>query len=204
MAGILLTIAVILFDQAIKYIVVNNLNLYQVINVIPGALSLMRIHNYGISFSMLQGISSIFLAGVSIAIVLVMAVMLKTRFIKHSVQRWAFVCVIGGALSNAIDRLFVGYVVDMFRLDFVTFGIFNVADIFIVGGSITFVVHWFICDYRTSRAARPGKRERRNREGTFWELKDDHPREDAAIPKDWNKTGGHSLEDYLEGRDENA
>jgi signal peptidase II len=38
-------------------------------------------------------------------------------------------------MGNAIDRAFYGYVVDMFRTDFMNFAIFNVADIFIcIGG----------------------------------------------------------------------
>ena len=34
-----------------------------------------------------------------------------------------------GALGNFIDRVRLGYVVDMFHLDFINFPIFNVADI---------------------------------------------------------------------------
>ena len=35
---------------------------------------------------------------------------------------------IGGTIGNFIDRLRLGYVVDMFQLDFINFPIFNVAD----------------------------------------------------------------------------
>ena len=50
-------------------------------------------------------------------------------------MNWSMVLVAAGAVGNAIDRAFYGYVVDMFRTEFMNFAIFNVADIFIcVGG----------------------------------------------------------------------
>jgi signal peptidase II len=35
---------------------------------------------------------------------------------------------IGGTLGNFVDRLRIGYVVDMFELKFINFPVFNVAD----------------------------------------------------------------------------
>jgi len=196
MAGIAGVIGIVLLDQLVKFLIVTNLDLSAVATVIPGVLSLMRVHNYGVSFSMLEGVSSYLLAGVSIAVAAVMAALLKGRVIRMPVQRWAFICVIGGALSNAIDRLFSGYVVDMFRFDFVTFGIFNVADVFIIGGSLAFVIHWLVSDHR---AARP-KRAPRGSSGTFWERDTEPFQTDAGDPGD---EAPHVL-DYPEGRDDDA
>ena len=45
--------------------------------------------------------------------------------------------VIAGGVSNLLDRVFRGYVVDFINInDFINFAIFNVADIFIVVGVI--------------------------------------------------------------------
>ncbi len=47
---------------------------------------------------------------------------------------------IAGALGNFIDRLRLGYVVDMFHLDFISFPVFNVADVCLtVGVGILFI-----------------------------------------------------------------
>ena len=40
-----------------------------------------------------------------------------------------------------IDRVIQGYVVDMFQTEFITFPVFNVADIFITCGCILLMVH---------------------------------------------------------------
>jgi len=197
MAGIEVAIGIILLDQLVKFLIVTHMDLDAVATVIPGVLSLKRVHNYGISFSMLEGVSGSVLAGVSIVIVVVLMVLLNKRIIHRPVQRWALICIIGGALSNAIDRQFSGYVLDMFRFDFVTFGIFNVADIFIIGGSITFVVHWLLSDHR---AARP-RRTPRGSEGSFWER--DEPEPLHADTGDPDYGDPHFL-DYLKGRDDDA
>ena len=43
---------------------------------------------------------------------------------------------LGGAVGNLIDRVFLGYVVDMVEVLFVSFAIFNVADMFLTIGCI--------------------------------------------------------------------
>ena len=46
----------------------------------------------------------------------------------------------GGGLGNMIDRVRLGYVVDMIDVDFMRFAVFNVADSFIVCGAILMVI----------------------------------------------------------------
>ena len=47
---------------------------------------------------------------------------------------------IGGALGNFIDRLFHQYVIDMIQVDFMSFPIFNIADIALTTGVILMLV----------------------------------------------------------------
>ena len=49
---------------------------------------------------------------------------------------WCIAAVYGGGLGNMIDRLRLGYVVDMIRTEFMVFPVFNVADCFITCGCI--------------------------------------------------------------------
>ncbi len=56
-------------------------------------------------------------------------------------ERWCIAAVYGGGLANMIDRIRLGYVVDMFETTFVDFPVFNVADCFITCGCILVMVH---------------------------------------------------------------
>ena len=57
--------------------------------------------------------------------------------------------VLGGGAGNMIDRLCRGYVVDMFDLEFMSYPIFNLADIFVVIGVLLGAVYylWFYDKY---------------------------------------------------------
>ena len=48
-------------------------------------------------------------------------------------------CILGGSISNGVDRLVQGYVVDFIDFHFWLFQIFNVADMGIVGGMLVIV-----------------------------------------------------------------
>jgi signal peptidase II len=47
---------------------------------------------------------------------------------------------IAGGLGNFIDRVRLGYVVDMFHLDFINFPVFNVADSYLTVGVLVLFV----------------------------------------------------------------
>jgi len=57
------------------------------------------------------------------------------------VERWCIAAIYGGGLGNMIDRVRMGYVVDMIETTFVEFPVFNVADCFITCGCILLIVH---------------------------------------------------------------
>lgn len=128
---------VLIADQALKYYVTLNIPLGDgVITLIPGFMSLVNYHNTGAAFSMLSGGGARW-AFVVLALSFTAAViyLIVNRKIPSNALRWTLTMVAAGAMGNAIDRAFYGYVVDMFRTDFMNFAIFNVADIFItIGG----------------------------------------------------------------------
>ena len=135
---------VIILDQGVKYWVTTHLMVGTVTEpLIPGIISLVRLHNDGAAFSFLAGggariyfiiLTAIFTVAVIIALV--------TNFISGRFGRWCLVLVTAGGLSNCLDRVLYGYVVDMFRLDlFPNFAIFNVADIFITVFAILFIIY---------------------------------------------------------------
>lgn len=133
---------VIILDQGVKYWVTNNIMLDVVTEpLIPGILSLVRIHNDGAAFSFLAGggarIYFIILTGIfTLAVIIALA----TNFISGRFSRWCLVLVTAGGLSNCLDRVLYGFVVDMFKVDLFNFAVFNVADIFITVFALLFIV----------------------------------------------------------------
>lgn len=165
MAFVFAFICIIFIDQAIKFGIITNLTLGETISFIPGIISITREHNTGVAFSIMEGVSNYILSAVSVIIVIVIIVLMAKNVIKGKGERWALIFVIAGAISNVLDRLVSKYVVDMFEFEFITFGIFNVADICIVCGIIVFAILWIRRDGRESRKSRQIKEERaRNRD----------------------------------------
>lgn len=52
-----------------------------------------------------------------------------------------FVLIVGGALGNFIDRIFLGYVRDFIKLEFIEFPVFNFADICLTVGVICYTIY---------------------------------------------------------------
>ena len=77
----------------------------------------------------------------TIAIVAIIGYLIWTRKKKDSLLfRIALCFFAGGGIGNMIDRIFLGYVIDFLRFDFIEFPIFNVADSFITIGAALMVV----------------------------------------------------------------
>lgn len=133
---------VLVADQALKYYVTLNIPLGDgVVPLIPGIMSLVNFHNTGAAFSMLSGGSARWaFVMLALGFTLWVCYAIINRKITDKFLRWTLVLVAAGAMGNAIDRAFYGYVVDMFRTDFMDFAIFNVADIFITCGGIALCI----------------------------------------------------------------
>ena len=115
MLYVLLLLATIISDQWLKYWIVNHLELGESMPFIPHILQLERLHNYGAAFSSLTG-KTAFLLGMTVVLLLVLAVLLARRVVRHPLGVIACVLILGGGIGNMIDRIALGYVVDMFDL----------------------------------------------------------------------------------------
>lgn len=128
-------------DQLTKYLVVARIPLYTTVDVLPGLFSLTYVQNDGAAFSMLEGQQWLFAL-----IFLIFTVLLIWEFCKKTLplkkfEYWCIAAVYAGGLGNMIDRIRLGYVVDMIKTEFINFPVFNVADIFITCGCIALMVH---------------------------------------------------------------
>ena len=128
-------------DQITKYLTVANIALYADVPLIPGLLQLTYVQNTGAAFSSFEGQQWLFAL-----IFLVFTGMIVREFFKKSMgfttfEWWCIAAIYGGGLGNMIDRVRMGYVVDMIETIFMEFPVFNVADCFITCGCIALMIH---------------------------------------------------------------
>ena len=136
---ILAVSGIVALDQWTKFLVVDQIPLHGHVDAIPGLFHLTYVQNTGAAFSLFEGMQWLF----ALIFILFTALILWDYFKKSmpfsQFERWMIVAVYGGGLGNMIDRLRLGYVVDMIRVDFMEFPVFNVADCFITCGCIALI-----------------------------------------------------------------
>lgn len=137
--------ACVALDQIVKLWTVANLGLYESAPLLPGVVELMYIRNTGGGFSLLEG-RTWFLTAVTAVLMVLLAVVLVKKIYDHPLAMWSLTMVLGGGIGNLIDRVRLGYVVDMFNLEFMNYPVFNVADIFVVVGAIGFAAYYLLLD----------------------------------------------------------
>jgi len=128
-------------DQFTKYLTVANIELYADVPFIPGLLQLTYVQNTGAAFSSFEGQQWLFALIFAVFTFLVAWEYRKNSMGFLPVERWCIAAIYGGGLGNMIDRVRMGYVVDMIETTFVEFPVFNVADCFITCGCILLIVH---------------------------------------------------------------
>lgn len=127
-----LSVCVILLDQITKAMVISALNLYERIELLP-VLDLTRLHNTGAAFSMLAqatGWQRWFFIALGLVISVVLMIWLRRLRSGEMLLAVGLSLVLGGALGNVIDRVWLGHVVDFIHVHWhdAYFPAFNVAD----------------------------------------------------------------------------
>ena len=135
--------ACIAADQAVKLYVVSRLALYESAPLLPGVVELLYIQNTGGGFSILAGYTWL-LTVLTVALMAGVAALMVKKVFDHPLAMWSMTAVLGGGLGNLIDRVRLGYVVDMFHFQFVDYPVFNVADILVVCGTICFAAYYLL------------------------------------------------------------
>lgn len=133
-------------DQFTKYLVVQGIPLYGQVSFLPGFLGLTYVQNDGAAFSSFRGMQWMF----ALIFLIFTALIVYEYFVKPmpftTFERWCIAAIYGGGLGNMIDRVRMGYVVDMIETQFMEFPIFNVADCFITCGCIALIAHLVLCN----------------------------------------------------------
>jgi len=132
---VLIGIFLIIADQAIKGSLLYFLQPNETIPVIKDIFHITVVLNTGCAFGLLKNVPSGFFMGLSLCVVAFLIYSLNRIKEEGKLLRLGFVFIISGAVSNLIDRVRLGCVVDF--LDFRIWPVFNLADTVItIGASI--------------------------------------------------------------------
>ena len=127
-------------DQIVKYLVVSGIALHSQVPVIEGLFHLTYVQNDGAAFSILKGQQWLFALMFAVLTVAVIWEFWKKKMPFTGFDRWCIAAIWAGGLGNMIDRLRLGYVVDMIEVEFMQFPVFNVADCFITCGCFALLI----------------------------------------------------------------
>ncbi len=122
--------AALVGDQLTKYVVTSELGLHESVSVL-GPFEIHRVQNPGIAFGLFASATGVVIVLTTVAVAW-MLVFFARSGARHPVIPAALGLLIGGSISNLVDRIRLGHVTDF--LDVGWWPAFNLADSFIVLG----------------------------------------------------------------------
>lgn len=155
-----LAVVVVVADQVTKWAIIQHITLYDRVGV-NSFINLTHQRNYGAAYNFLAdagGWQRWFFVVLAAAVSTVIGVWLwRIRHEGPMILAAGLSLVLGGAVGNLVDRLFLGYVTDFLQVDlgipfFDPFPSFNVADAAITVGAVLLIIDSLFYSGREERA----------------------------------------------------
>ena len=143
-----IVLAALAADQLTKRVVTSHLRLDEGIHI-AGPFWIHHVQNSGIAFGLFASATAAVIALTGIAVAWMLLFFARSGS-RHPVLPVALGLVIGGSLSNLLDRVRLGYVTDF--LDFRYWPAFNLADSFIVIGVVILLAALLAAEREPRRA----------------------------------------------------
>lgn len=137
-------ILLITIDQISKLLALKYLKEIGSLPVIQNVFHLTYVENRGAAFGMFQNNQLLFIIVALIASIYGLYY-LHTKHV-NTIGKVGILLIISGAIGNLIDRVRLGYVVDYFDFRIIWNYVFNVADIFVVLGTILLCIYILFYD----------------------------------------------------------
>lgn len=157
-----LSLAVIVVDQITKMMIVSRFEPFERIDVLP-ILEITRLHNRGAAFSFLHDAGGwqhwFFLTLASVVSAGIVWWLSRLRARANAVLACGLALILGGAVGNAIDRLWHGHVVDFIHFHWREqwyFPAFNFADTAITIGAALLILDSLLESRRVAAAGGAG------------------------------------------------
>ena len=151
MIWLIISVLIILADQIVKYLVAANMSVGNTLFSALDIFDITYVQNNGAAFSIMSGKMPL-LGLISVLFCIGVVVYWIKKKPSHPLLCTAIMMMFAGALSNAIDRIFRGFVVDYIRTLFIDFPVFNIADIGITVGAALFVIYFVFFDKEDKNA----------------------------------------------------
>ena len=126
-------------DQLSKILALKYLKSVESIPIIQNMFHLTYVENRGAAFGMFQNNQIIFVIVALIASIYGLYYLHKNKV--NILGKVSILLIISGALGNLIDRVRLGFVVDYFDFRIIWEYVFNIADIFVVLGTILLCIY---------------------------------------------------------------
>lgn len=140
--ALIIIIISVVSDQITKFWAADVLKNGHSIKIIGNFLRFTYAENKGAAFSILQNQRTFFLIITVVMIVFLGYIYFKTKNITN-LSKLSIAMITGGAIGNFIDRYRFGYVIDFIDVrfgNFYNFPVFNIADSFVVCGTILMII----------------------------------------------------------------
>ncbi|MFV2032408.1 MAG: signal peptidase II [Gammaproteobacteria bacterium] len=149
-----ISVLVVVVDQLAKFVAESVLPLRQSVNVLP-FFDWYLTYNTGAAFSFLAGAGGWqrwFFTVTAIVISIIIFFWIKKLTPGEKLTAIALCLILGGAIGNLIDRIYLGYVIDylLVWLGSYPWPAFNFADVAISAGAVILVVSGFSGQNKTA------------------------------------------------------
>lgn len=124
----IIALVIVLLDQILKNSIRSAFELGESLPIINNILHITYVQNTGVAFGLFKGVNFLFIIVALIAIGVILYCYKKYNKIitKNTLLILSTSFLLGGAIGNLLDRIFLGFVVDF--IDFRIWPAFNIAD----------------------------------------------------------------------------
>jgi signal peptidase II len=144
---VLVAVAAVGADQLTKHVVSSAMSLGNAVEL-PGPFSIHHVRNSGIAFGLFSSATSMVIVLTAVAVGCMLLFFARSGQ-RHPLLPVALGFVLGGSVSNLVDRVRLGYVTDF--LDLAYWPAFNLADTFIVVGVALLFLSFVAADRTSAR-----------------------------------------------------
>lgn len=138
-----IVLLIVVLDQISKYAAIKYLKGKKPYIIIKNFFQFDYVENYGAAFGILQNRKIFFIIITTLVIISIFVILVKYSYKFSKTMNVALVMLLGGTIGNFIDRIRLSYVIDFISVKFgkgYDFPVFNIADMFIVVGTLLIMV----------------------------------------------------------------